>query len=156
MKTLNKNQGIAVAAGMVFLAYLLFSGPIMNLFNPSSQDASAEVPQTGVNVQDVVVGTGPEASSGDTLTVHYIGTLADGKVFDSSVDRNVPFVFTIGTGSVIRGWDEGLIGMKVGGKRELIIAPDYGYGPQGVGPIPPNSTLYFQVELLDAKKPASL
>ena len=84
-----------------------------------------------------------------------MGTFQDGRVFDSSLDRNTPFSFTIGVGGVIRGWDEGLLGMKAGGKRILVIAPDYAYGAQGSGPIPPNSTLVFEVELLDVQKPAS-
>ena len=155
MKNLNKNQWIAVSTGMVLLAYLLFAGPIMNLFSPSTgnvESSNIQMPQTGVAVEEVVVGTGLEALPGDTLTVHYVGTLPDGKVFDSSLDRNVPLDFTLGVGQVIRGWDEGISGMRVGGKRLLIIAPDYAYGPQGVGAIPPNSTLIFEVELLDVKK----
>jgi len=87
--------------------------------------------------------------------VHYVGTLSDGKVFDSSLDRNTPFSFTLGVGQVIRGWDEGFSDMQVGGKRLIIVAPDYGYGEQGVGTIPPNSTLIFEVELLDVEKPSS-
>lgn len=141
---------------LAFLAYLLFTGPIMNFISPSGGDNSdTSMPQTGVKTEDVVVGDGPVAEKGDTLTVHYVGTLPDGKVFDSSRDRNTPFNFTLGIGQVIRGWDEGFAGMKVGGRRVLIVAPDYGYGEQGVGTIPPNSTLIFEVELLDVKKPAS-
>ncbi|MFO0695222.1 MAG: FKBP-type peptidyl-prolyl cis-trans isomerase [Polyangiales bacterium] len=98
---------------------------------------------------DLVVGTGAEAVAGKQVTVHYTGTLTDGKKFDSSLDRNRPFVFALGKGQVIRGWDEGVAGMKVGGKRKLVIPPEMGYGARGFPPvIPPNSTLVFEVELL--------
>lgn len=105
-----------------------------------------------LKIEDVVAGAGTEARSGDTVTVHYTGTLTDGSTFDSSVDRGVPFVFTLGGGQVIRGWDEGLLGMRVGGTRKLTIAPEFGYGSQGIGPIPPNSTLLFEIELLEVRK----
>jgi len=159
MKNLNKNQWIGVSVSLAFLGYLMFAGPMMNLFNPSdnpsTEDLITGLPEAGFLVEEVVVGTGPLAEPGDTLSVHYVGTLEDGKVFDSSLDRNAPINFTLGVGQVIRGWDEGLSGMRVGGKRVLTISPEYAYGDQGVGSIPPNSTLIFQVELLDAQKPAS-
>jgi len=157
MKNLNKNQWIAVSLSLVFLTYLLFADTIMNLFNPSPADNFdiAQMPQTGVVTEEIAIGNGPLVELGDTLTVHYVGTLSDGKVFDSSLDRNIPFSFVLGTGQVIRGWDEGLLGMRVGGKRLLIIAPDYGYGELGVGTIPPNSTLIFEVVLLNVEKSAS-
>ena len=156
MKNLNKNQWIAVVVSLVFLTYLLFIGPIMNLLNPSStNELDTQAPQTGVVTQEIVIGDGSLAVAGDTITVHYVGTLLDGKVFDSSLDRNTPFSFILGVGQVIRGWDEGFSGMRVGGKRLLIVAPDYGYGDQGVGAIPPNSTLIFEVELLNVEKPTS-
>lgn len=101
---------------------------------------------------DTVVGTGDEAKKGDTVEVHYVGTLLDGKKFDSSRDRNQTFSFTIGQGRVIKGWDEGVPGMKVGGKRELTIPADMAYGSRGVGSIPANSTLKFEVELVSIKK----
>lgn len=159
MNKLNKNQWIAVCAGIILIGYLLFAGPIMSLFNQSSlnpsENLNTELPQTGFVANDIIVGEGLSAEKGDTLTVHYVGTLTDGKVFDSSVDRNIPFSFTLGTGGVIRGWEEGMVGMKVGGRRVLMIAPDYGYGAQVWGPIPANSTLIFEVELLDVKKSSS-
>lgn len=101
-----------------------------------------------VTKEDLVVGTGAEAVAGDTLTVHYTGWLADGTKFDSSYDRGTPYVFRLGTGTVIKGWDQGIPGMKVGGKRRLIIPPSLAYGASGNGPIPGNATLKFEVELL--------
>lgn len=98
------------------------------------------------------MGTGAEAVAGKSVTVHYVGMLPDGKVFDASKNHGQPFTFTLGAGMVIKGWDQGVAGMKVGGKRQLIIPPDMGYGSQGAGNvIPPNATLIFEVELLDVK-----
>jgi peptidylprolyl isomerase len=105
----------------------------------------------GLQMQDLTVGTGQEVKSGDTVTVNYLGTLTDGTKFDSSYDRNQPFTTQIGVGQVIKGWDEGIVGMKVGGKRKLIIPPSLGYGSQAAGSIPPNSTLVFEVELIGIK-----
>lgn len=104
----------------------------------------------GLEVQDVIVGSGAEAKAGNTVSAHYIGTLSDGKKFDSSYDRGEPFSFVLGGGMVIKGWDLGLVGMRVGGKRKLIIPPDLGYGSRDVGNgiIPSNSTLFFEVELV--------
>jgi len=99
--------------------------------------------------EDLVVGTGSEATSGQKVTVHYTGWLTNGTEFDSSKDRRDPFVFNLGKGQVIKGWDEGVQGMKVGGKRKLTIPPAMGYGARGAGGvIPPNATLVFEVELL--------
>ena len=99
-------------------------------------------------VTDEVVGTGAEAVSGKKVTVNYLGTLTNGTKFDSSYDRNQPFSFNLGAGEVIKGWDQGVAGMKIGGKRKLTIPPSLGYGAQDLGSIPPNSTLVFEVELL--------
>ncbi|MBI5710291.1 MAG: FKBP-type peptidyl-prolyl cis-trans isomerase [Candidatus Eisenbacteria bacterium] len=107
---------------------------------------------SGLQVNDVVPGNGAVAENGRTLTVHYTGWLLDGTKFDSSHDRGDPFTFTLGAGQVIRGWDLGMAGMRVGGTRELIIPPGLAYGERGAGgAIPPNATLRFRVELLDAK-----
>lgn len=105
----------------------------------------------GLQSEDIVVGTGAEAKQGNTVSVHYTGVLTDGTKFDSSKDRNEPFTFLLGQGDVIKGWDQGVVGMKVGGKRKLTIPPELGYGPRAVGPIPANATLIFEVELLDVK-----
>ncbi|TIC84668.1 FKBP-type peptidyl-prolyl cis-trans isomerase [Crenobacter intestini] len=100
-------------------------------------------------IEDIEVGTGAEATSGQEVTVHYSGYLTDGSKFDSSRDRYQPFSFPLGAGHVIKGWDLGVAGMKVGGKRKLTIPPDLGYGARGAGGvIPPNATLVFDVELL--------
>jgi peptidylprolyl isomerase len=108
---------------------------------------------SGLAYEDVVVGTGPSPTAGKMVKVHYTGTLENGTKFDSSVDRGQPFEFTIGVGQVIPGWDEGVMGMKVGGKRKLVIPPQLGYGAAGAGGvIPPNATLLFDVELLDAQQ----
>lgn len=107
---------------------------------------------SGLIIDDLVSGNGAEAKAGQMVTVHYTGWLTNGSKFDSSKDRNDPFRFKLGAGQVIRGWDEGVAGMKIGGKRKLTIPPQLGYGARGAGGvIPPNATLVFEVELLDVK-----
>jgi len=104
---------------------------------------------SGLKYEDIKVGTGPSPEKGRMVSVHYVGTLADGKKFDSSRDRGQPFEFMIGVGQVIRGWDEGVSTMKVGGVRKLIIPPQLGYGASGIdNVIPPNAELHFEVELI--------
>jgi FKBP-type peptidyl-prolyl cis-trans isomerase len=108
--------------------------------------------ESGLQYIDLVEGKGRKAEIGDTATVHYTGWLTDGTKFDSSLDRKEPFSFRLGAGQVIKGWDEGVSTMKVGGKRKLIIPSQLGYGPRGAGGvIPPNATLTFDVELLDLR-----
>jgi FKBP-type peptidyl-prolyl cis-trans isomerase len=107
---------------------------------------------SGLKIEDQKVGSGAEAVAGKTVSVHYTGTLTNGTKFDSSRDRGQPFSFGLGQGQVIKGWDEGVAGMKVGGKRKLTIPPELGYGSRGAGGvIPPGATLLFDVELLDVK-----
>ncbi len=125
----------------------------------SQKEMKLEKNITSLIIKDTVLGSGRQAEKGLTVTVHYTGWLYDpnqkdgkGKKFDSSLDRNDPFVFNLGGGQVIRGWDDGVDGMKIHGKRTLIIPPDMGYGSRGAGGvIPPNATLIFDVELLGVK-----
>ena len=113
---------------------------------------SEKITDSGLKYQDLESGEGAAAEPGRQVTVHYTGWLTDGTRFDSSHDRNQPFTFTLGKGQVIRGWDEGVAGMRVGGKRKLTIPPHLGYGPRGAGGvIPPNATLIFEVELLEVR-----
>jgi FKBP-type peptidyl-prolyl cis-trans isomerase len=115
-----------------------------------STEPTSRTTASGLTIIDVKSGDGELAGAGDTVSVHYTGKFSNGTKFDSSYDRNQPFEFVLGQHQVIAGWDEGVAGMKVGGKRQLIIPPDLAYGPSGTpdGSIPPNSTLYFDVELL--------
>ncbi len=115
-------------------------------------DENIVMTPSGLQYVDIVEGTGEMPKKGQTVVVHYTGTLEDGRKFDSSRDRNQPFDFPLGAGRVIKGWDEGLSTMRVGGQRKLIIPPDLGYGSRGAGGvIPPNATLVFDVELLEIK-----
>jgi FKBP-type peptidyl-prolyl cis-trans isomerase len=108
--------------------------------------------KSGLKYEDFTVGTGAEAKLGDSVDVHYVGKLRNGKQFDSSRDRGKPFNFQLGAGGVIQGWDEGVTGMKVGGVRKLLIPPDLGYGAKGFPPtIPGNAELFFEIELLKVK-----
>ena len=119
---------------------------------PTKVTGKAHVTSSGLQYWDITPGTGVVATSGKHVKVHYTGWLTDGKKFDSSVDRKEPFEFKLGNGDVIKGWDEGVEGMKVGGKRQLRVPPQLGYGSQGAGGvIPPNATLIFDVELLDVR-----
>lgn len=115
----------------------------------SSAATKTTTTMDGLKIEDERLGTGAEATAGHKITVNYSGTLTDGTKFDSSYDRGTPFSFNLGAGEVIKGWDEGFAGMKVGGKRKLTIPPELGYGANGAGNlIPPNATLIFEVELL--------
>ncbi len=110
---------------------------------------SEKITDSGLKYEDTIDGDGDTAEAGQMVTVHYTGWLTDGNKFDSSKDRNDPFKFKLGAGNVIRGWDEGVVGMKIGGTRKLTIPANLGYGAQGAGGvIPPNATLVFEVELL--------
>jgi FKBP-type peptidyl-prolyl cis-trans isomerase len=145
---------IALAAALLMFGCVLETvDKDGNVITPTPTDNSVEITNISdqLKMEDTIVGTGAEAKSGDTVSVHYVGTLTDGTKFDSSVDRGTPFEFTIGQNSVIQGWEQGIPGMKVGGKRILTIPPSLGYGEQATGSIPANSTLIFEVELLGIK-----
>ncbi len=146
---INLNKTSLILAGVVILVIVAVGFSIFR----STKINQIKTLESGLQIQDEVVGTGAAAVAGEMVTVNYTGTLADGKKFDSSYDHGEPFSFILGAGQVIRGWDEGVGGMKVGGKRKLTIPPELGYGNQNVGNglIPPNSTLIFEVELLNAK-----
>jgi len=118
-------------------------------FEQSGAEGKEVTTSSGLQYIELKVGTGATAQAGQTVSVHYSGWLENGKKFDSSIDRGQPFSFPLGTGRVIKGWDEGVQGMKVGGKRKLIIPANLGYGARGAGgAIPPHATLIFEVELL--------
>ena len=140
-------------ATLVLGVVFLFATACGQTAAPSTAANKSEVTMAnGLKYTDDQVGTGAEATTGKTAVVHYTGWLTDGTKFDSSRDRGQPFSFPLGAGRVIRGWDEGVVGMKVGGKRTLTIPPDLGYGPRGSPPvIPPNATLKFEVELVEVR-----
>ena len=117
----------------------------------SQAETTQESTPADLKIEDTQVGTGQEVKNGDTVVIHYKGTLTDGTKFDSSYDRGEPFETQIGVGEVIKGWDLGVVGMKVGGKRKLTIPPSLGYGDQAIGQIPANATLIFEVELIGIK-----
>lgn len=151
-KSTNKGKDTSVNARFVEV-YSKRAGRWLLVFSQLTPIAPAETATaSGLKYMDIVVGSGASPERGQNVTVHYTGTLVDGSKFDSSVDRGEPFTFQIGLGQVIRGWDEGVMGMKIGGKRRLIIPPHLGYGARGAGGvIPPNATLIFEVELLGVK-----
>lgn len=126
-----------------------------SVFNNSNSGEDVSGPageNKKMKIIDETIGTGNAVKSGDTVRVHYRGTLENGTEFDSSYKRNEPFSFTVGAGQVIQGWEQGLVGMQVGGKRKLTIPPELGYGAQGAGAIiPPNATLIFEIELIEIK-----
>ena len=152
---MKKSLMVILAAGMVAFGCgddeitSLGLGPDLNTTAPQVvADSQFTTTASGLRVHDFVVGTGASVSPGQIATVHYTGWLTNGSKFDSSVDRNDPFAFRLGTGSVIPGWDEGVEGMREGGKRQLWIPPTLAYGSSGAGSIPPNSILIFEIELL--------
>lgn len=147
MKELNKNEWVAVIISVFVVGFFfIFGQTIINLVNPNAKAKIMQ--QSELKIEDELVGTGETAIAGKRVTVHYTGRFVNGTVFDSSINRGEPFQFVLGAGQVIKGWDQGVAGMKVGGKRILIVPPDLGYGPNDYGPIPGGSILIFDVELL--------
>jgi FKBP-type peptidyl-prolyl cis-trans isomerase len=161
MKKISKNEAIAIVVALVLLTGFVVFGSL-GLFSKSSTSLSLNnlnmnIADNGAQqapqliITDLVVGTGTEAVSGRHIVVNYKGTLMDGTEFDSSYSRGEPFPFDLGAGQVIAGWEQGFSGMKVGGKRKLIIPANLAYGDRAIGPIPANSTLIFEVELLSVE-----
>ncbi len=157
-----KTLTILAVAFIVLIAFLITRDN--NVQSPPATDTPIEITvedeqmqnqnnqeqDNELKIEDLEIGEGDKVETGDTVVVHYKGTLEDDTVFDSSYERGEPFVFTVGEGRVIQGWEQGLLGMKVGGKRVLTIPPELAYGPSGVGGvIPPNATLNFEIELLE-------
>jgi len=155
---MNKNLAIGLVAIIVLMGGVYYFSQANDTSDDPAENATAglseAVEQTNFNIQNMKVeilqqGTGEPVKNGDKVTVNYVGTLEDGTKFDSSIDRGQPFTFTPGEGSVIQGWELGVVGMKVGEKRKLTVPPELAYGEQGAGGIiPPNATLIFEIDLL--------
>lgn len=146
-------QALVIIA-LIASLYLLINGIKVEKLDQEGNPLTAQSQEINtvtetVTSEDIVIGTGEEVKAGDTLKVHYVGTLTDGTKFDSSRDRGEPFEFTLGVGDVIAGWDQGLLGMKIGGIRKLTIPASLGYGEVEKPNIPANSTLIFEVEVLE-------
>jgi len=146
MKKLSRNEWVAVTVAVFVVGFFfIFGASLLSVF---SKNKVALQQTAQIDKQDVAIGTGATAVLGSRVVVHYVGSFPDGTVFDSSLERNEPFPFVLGDERLIKGWNIGIEGMKEGGRRVLTIPPELGYGAQQNGPIPPNSTLIFQVELL--------
>ncbi len=152
MKTLDTREWIAVVVAIFVVGFFfIFGQGLISLFNKSTgKDAVAEQPQ--ILIQDTLVGTGELATVGSRVVVHYTGRFVNGEIFASSVTQGEPFQFVLGSGQVIKGWDQGIVGMRVGGKRTLSVPPELGYGTNDYGPIPGGSTLIFDIELLKVEQ----
>ncbi|MFH1455258.1 MAG: FKBP-type peptidyl-prolyl cis-trans isomerase [bacterium] len=149
---MDKKTIIAVVIAVVLVGVLIGGSLVSGLFTSTNKTQDTTMQQEPqVQSKDILVGTGDIAVAGKEVTVNYTGVFADGKKFDSSLDRGVPFTFTLGTGLVIKGWDIGVEGMKVGGKRIIVVPPQLGYGDKDYNSIPGNSTLIFEIELLGVK-----
>lgn len=174
---LSLKEWVAIGVAMCFVAYSLFGGDIMSLFGNNNKNIMVDensvnvvgdtnenvgevavdndvvtnnpVSRNGVVINDLVVGKGAAIATGKMVALHYILSLQDGTVLQNSKDFGQPFVFTYGVDSLIQGWNIGIEGMRVGGTRTIVIPPELGYGAQQAGPVPPNSTLVFTIELLD-------
>jgi peptidylprolyl isomerase/FKBP-type peptidyl-prolyl cis-trans isomerase FkpA len=164
MKSLTYKEWVAVLAAVLFVVYAMFGQTIMNSFRRTAgalDNTASANPSVGeaqgfsgnVNIQDIVIGAGSAIEPGMTVEVNYVLKLSDGTVIQDSkhVNSGEPFSFVYGSGELIPGWEMGIAGMKTGGKRIIIVPPHLGYGPQAVGPIPANSTLIFEIELVSAK-----
>lgn len=175
MNTSPRNQHIAVGVGIIVVTILFFGGTIWEFVtkapsstssyptdssevtlgsqNPSQvQQKAANISQvSGIEIYDIKIGSGAEAAPGKTVKADYVAVLLDGTQFDSSLERGVPYEFKLGNGSVIKGLDLGVVGMRVGGIRQLVVSPELGFGPQTIGLVPANATLIFQVELKEVK-----
>ena len=159
MKKLTKNESVAVGValvatfGVLFLGNSIFSSAQPPQTKTVSGKANSGSGDAGISAElgivDEVIGSGMPAKAGDNVSIQYLGMLPNGTMFDSSRDHGAPIDFTLGSGQVIPGFDSGVLGMKVGGKRRITIPPELGYGDRAIGPIPPNSTLIFEVELLE-------
>src|SRR3989344_3838807 len=166
MRKLTQTEWLGVVASIFVVAIVFYLFTPFHFFTKKSMTSSEGeavtnivsniVTDLGLSIKDVVRGEGKEAVNGQVVVVHYIGRLTDGTQFDSSVDRGQPFTFVLGRGEVIKGWDEGFAGMRVGGKRILTIPPELGYGANAVGSIDRKSTLVFEVTLLDVVDPSTL
>lgn len=154
MKKLSKNEWVAVVVAVFVVGFFfVFGQTLISIFtNNSLNSTNMDNGQVQLVMNDEILGTGDIAVSGSRVVVHYTGRFVDGRVFDSSVTRGEPFQFVLGSGQVIKGWDEGIVGMRVGGKRILTIPPELAYGMTDYGPIPGGSTLIFEVELLKVEK----
>ncbi|MAF43552.1 MAG: peptidylprolyl isomerase [Parcubacteria group bacterium] len=131
---------------LIIVLVLIIAGAAYYFISQPKEKEESQLPNTEISEEE---GTGKIAKNGDTVSVHYTGTLEDGTKFDSSLDRGTPFTFTLGIGQVIKGWDQGILGMKVGEKKTLTITPELAYGEAGIpGIIPPNATLIFEVEIM--------
>ena len=172
MRSFKTRERIAVVVAVAGAGILFFGGNVWNFITGRSADTDQTAPPitsdtneatqkqefmknisttTGLEIYDEKVGEGAEAVSSKTVATHYIGLLSDGTKFDSSLDRGDAFEFVLGAGKVIKGWDIGIAGMRVGGVRKLVISPELGYGTKAIGPIPANSTLTFEVQLVGVK-----
>jgi len=153
---MSRNNILLMLAGLAGLAIIFAvsgfgsgdSSETATLSDSTMENETNEIEVNELQITDTVIGTGETVQAGNTIRVHYVGTLPNGTVFDSSIDRNEPFEFTVGTGQVIQGWDQGIPGMKVGGKRTLVIPPALAYGTDETHPLS-GTALYFDVELLE-------